>query len=47
MTTAIVVMLVGLAAILIPAIVRKRQYRGPKVLRWQNGRWVATYRKLK
>ena len=44
---AAIIMLIGLAAILTPALIRKRQYRGPKVLRWQNGRWVATYRKLK
>lgn len=41
-----VILIAGLAAILAPALIRK-QRRGPGVLRWENGRWVATYRKLR
>lgn len=41
------IMIIGLAAILAPALIRKRSRKGPGVLRWENGRWVATYRRLK
>jgi hypothetical protein len=52
MITFIIVAAISIAAALFgPLIIRakRRQYRGPKVLRYDNARgcWVATYRRLR